>query len=130
MSLVDLGIVKGARSGILEQVLVAHSVRQFPHVPIAHHHVTGDALEAGGELLQHGDERVIDEDHLVLGVVDDVGELLLEQADVERVQDRADTGDREIQLEMALVVPRERPHAIALLDAEPRQCAREPVDAL
>ncbi len=39
-------------------------------------------------------------------------------------------GDREVQLEVALGVPGERRHAIALLDAERSQRAREPVDAL
>ena len=63
-------------------------------------------------------------------MVDDVGELLLEQADVERVQHRADAGHGEVQLEMALVVPGERRHAVALLDAEPRERAGEAVDAL
>ena len=35
---------------------------------------------------QQAEQRPVDEDHLVLGVVDDVGELLGEQPDVERVQ--------------------------------------------
>ena len=63
-------------------------------------------------------------------MVDDVGELLVEQADVERVQHRPDARDREVELEVALVVPGERPDPVALLDAEPAERAREPVDPL
>ena len=56
-------------------------------------------------------------------VVDDVGDLLGEQADVQRVQHRADAGHGEIQLEVALVVPGERADAVARLDAQ-RRAAR------
>ena len=87
-------------------------------------------MEARRELLQQRHQRVVDEDDLVLGVVDDVGQLLLEQADVERVQHRAGAGHREVQLEVALVVPGERADAVARLHAEPAERAREAVDAI
>ena len=43
-------------------------------------------LEGADQGPQQPEQRAVDEDHLVLGVVDDVGELLGEQADVEGVQ--------------------------------------------
>ena len=43
---------------------------------------------------EQADQRVVDDDDLVLGVVGDVDELLGEQPDVERVQHRAHRGDR------------------------------------
>ena len=52
-------------------------------------------------------QRPVDEDHLVLGVVDDVGELLGEQPDVERVQHPAAARRGEVELEVAGGVPAE-----------------------
>ena len=57
----------------------------------------------------------------VLGVVDDVGQLLGREPDVERVQHGPHAGDGEIGLEVALVVPAEGADAVARLDAEPGQ---------
>jgi hypothetical protein len=87
-----------------------------------------DLLEARRQLCEHRHERVVDEDDPVLGVVDDVGDLLREQADVQRVQHRSHARHREVQLEVALVVPRERRDALPLLDPERSQRTREAVD--
>ena len=67
---------------------------------------------------QQAEQRAVDEDHLVLGVVDDVGDLLGEQADVERVQHPAGAGRREVQLEVAGGVPGEGGHPAVGRDAE------------
>ena len=61
-------------------------------------------------------DRRIDNDHLIVGVIDDELQLLGKQPNVERVQYRAHTRDREVGLHMGLVVPHERADAIALLD--------------
>ncbi len=90
----------------------------------------GDPRERRRELGEDGHEGGVDEDHPVLSMVDDVCELLREQADVERVQHRARAGDREVELEVALVVPGERPHAVSLADAETGEHACQPVDAI
>ncbi len=97
---------------------------------ISHNNVVAHTGEGGCKLLENRHDRVVDEDDAVLGVVDDVGELLGEQADVERVQHRTDARHRHVQLEVALVVPRERANAIALSHAQPLQHAREAIDAL
>ena len=49
----------------------------------------------------------VEEDHPVLGVADDVAQVVLEQADVQRVQHRAHARHREVQLEVAQRVPPE-----------------------
>ena len=72
-------------------------------------------------LPQELDERAVADDDPVLGVVGDVGDLLGEQADVERVQDGAHGRHREVGLEVLLVVPHERPDAVAFGDAAFRQ---------
>src|SRR6202011_4341987 len=71
----------------------------------------------------------IEKDHAILSVVDDVRQLIRRQAEVEGVEHRAETGDCEVQLEMTVTIPAERPDAIAGLDAEPRQCVGEAMDA-
>jgi hypothetical protein len=63
-------------------------------------------------------------------VVDDVHELLLEQAHVQRVQHGAGARDRHVELEVTLVVPRECPHAVALLDAQAAERMRNAVHPL
>ena len=76
----------------------------------------------GGQLMADlGQQRAIeaiDDDHLVLGVVDHVGQLLGEQPDVEGVQHRAHAGHGQVGLEVMLVVPSKRSDPIAGTDPE------------
>ena len=65
-------------------------------------------LERGQQRREQAEQRAVDEDHLVVGVVDDVGELLGEQPDVERVQHAPRARGGEVQLEVAGGVPGER----------------------
>ena len=60
----------------------------------------------------------------------DVAQVILEQADVQRVQDSSHRRNRQVQLEVPARVPSERGHPVAGSDAEPGQCAREPPSAL
>ena len=76
------------------------------------------------------EQRAVDEDHLVLGVVDDVGELLGEQADVQRVQDAPGARRGEVQLQVAGAVPGERADAGVGGEAERVERAAEPAGAL
>src|SRR5947209_6034318 len=66
-----------------------------------------DSLEGWLHLAQGGQQRPIDDDEAVFGVVDDVLELVLEQADVERVQDGAEHRHGEVELEVLVMVPAE-----------------------
>ena len=59
------------------------------------------------DLGEQGGKRPVEDDHLVLGVIGDVGELLGEQPDVERVEHGAHARHRQVRLHMALVVPHE-----------------------
>jgi hypothetical protein len=129
-ALVDLGPREVARAGLLEQLLVGDRAREGVEVAVAHHHEVAHAVELGRQLRQRRDERAVDEDHPVLRVVDDVDDLLGEQADVERVQDGAVGGHGEVELVVALGVPGEGRHPVAALDAEALEHAPEAVDAL
>src|SRR5205085_1424503 len=55
----------------------------------------------------------VNEDDLVLGVVDDVGKVFREKTRVQGVQDSARAGRREVELQVPVVVPGERPDTIA-----------------
>ena len=79
----------------------------------------------GSSGASSAEQRPIDEDHLVVGVVDDVGELLGEQPDVERVQHSAGARRGEVQLEVAGGVPRERGDTTVGRDAEVVEHAAE-----
>ena len=72
------------------------------------------------ELLDRVAADEVEEHGLVLGVVDDEHDLIVEEARIDGVADRAHAGDGIIEFEMAMVVPGERRDAIALRDAEPR----------
>ena len=133
LALIELRVVEASGTCVLEQILVAQRVGKLPDLcpvraPASHDDVVGDSPEARSELGEDRNERLVHEDHPVLGVVDDVGQLLGEQADVQRVQHGADAGGGEVELEVALVVPGEARHPVALLHAEPDESPRQPVD--
>ena len=77
------------------------------------------------ELFEQRQQRTVDDDDRVLGVVRDVAEVVGMQAQVERVEDGAHRRARRGRLEVAVVVPAERADAVALLHAEPRERVRE-----
>ncbi len=96
---------------------------------VGHRH---PALHLRAVRLELGDERrkgEIEEDVFILGVIDDVDDLLGEEPRIDGVADRAHAGDGEIDLEMAEAVPGERADAIRLFDAEPDQRVGEPPGA-
>ena len=69
-------------------------------------------------MLDQIDEGGIEEHEAVFGVIDDVDDLLDEQARVDGVAHRAHAGDAVVQLEMAVAVPGQRRDAVARFDAE------------
>jgi hypothetical protein len=129
-ALVELGPRVVARARLVEQRLVGERAWQRVDVAVAHDHVVAHALELGSELGQWLHERAVDEHDPVLGVVDDVDDLLGEEADVERVEHGAVGGHRHVELKVALRVPGERRHAVAALHPEALEHAPETVDAL
>ncbi len=72
------------------------------------------------------EQRLVDEDHLVLGVVDDVRQLIGEEPDVQRVQHATATGRGEVELEVTCRVPRKRGDASARGDTEGVEHAAQP----
>ena len=69
-----------------------------------------------------GQQGRIDEQQSVLGVVDDVFDLLREQPRVDRVQYGAHAGDRVVKLQVPVVVPGERADTVA--GSDPRRLQR------
>ena len=63
-------------------------------------------------------------------MVDDVGEVVREEADIEGVHDGAHRGHRDVGLEVLLGVPAEGRHAVVILDSEPAQPADQPPRAI
>jgi hypothetical protein len=76
--------------------------------------------------LEPGNERLVHEEHAVGRVVHDVADLLREEPDVDGVQHGARRRHAEVELEMAMRVPRERADAVAGLDAERPERVRRP----
>ena len=58
------------------------------------------------ERLDRAHQRYVVEDGAILGVIEDVRDLVREEADVDGVQHRADHRHRIVELEMAVAVPR------------------------
>ena len=98
----------GSQQVLVVEQLVAVQVVGDVALAVVHQHQVLQAFERGQQRGEQAEQRTVDEDHLVVGVVDDVGELLGEEPDVQRVQHPAGAGGGEVQLEVAGRVPRER----------------------
>ena len=77
------------------------------------------------DLFPQRQQHLVDEHGAVVRVVDDVGELVGVEAEVERVEHAAHQRDAEVGFEVRTVVPAERRDAVAGLDAESMQRAGE-----
>jgi hypothetical protein len=115
-----------------QQLLVVDDARVVGDLACAvvHDHDPLDGLEAVHARPEELHQRAVDEDDLVLGVVDDVVELLGEEPDVERVQDAPAARRREVELEVARGVPGEGAHTGVVGEAELREDAAEAPRAL
>jgi len=81
-------------------------------------------------LRQQRQQHLVHQDYPILGMVDDVREVVGVQTQVERVQDCAGRGYGEIRLEMLEVIPCQRADAGSGGDAEVLQCDRKPPRAV
>ena len=97
---------------------------------VVHEDHVADRVELVHERPDQPGHRVVEEDDLVLGVVDDVGELLGEQPQVECVRHPAGARRGEVELEVACGVPGERGDAAVGADAEAVEDATEEACAL
>jgi hypothetical protein len=93
--------------------------------PPGHQHVAPHRRESRGELFGERQGGRVDEQPGVLGMIDDVGDLVGVQARVDRVQDGAGAGDAVEQLEVPVRVPGQRADAVARSHAEPAQRGRQ-----
>ena len=109
---------------------VHRAVAEHRRVALADHDVGLDRREVVDDRRERGQQAAVHDDDLVLGVVDDVHQLLGGQPDVQRVHDRAHAGDRVVGLEVLLVVPAEGSHRIAVPDAQFGQRAGQPARVL
>src|SRR5215471_15394099 len=84
-----------------------------------------DALACRSQLLHQRSEGRVEEYDLVLGIIDDVKELIVEESGIDGVDDRSHARHRVVQLEMPMAVPGERSDPVAGLDAEAAEGAGE-----
>ncbi len=87
-----------------------------------------DRRQLGGDTLGDRQGRVVKADPAVLGMIDDEGDLLLEQAGIDRMQHRTGTRHAVEQLEVMVRVPGQGSQAIAALHAQRRQRLGQPLD--
>ncbi len=75
-----------------------------------------DLLERGFllEFVEQREEHVVDDEEAILRVVRDEPDLVGVKAQVERVEHAARDRDTEVSLEVDVVIPHERRHAITL----------------
>ena len=85
---------------------------------VVHEYHVSDRFEGLHEWPDQGGHRVVEEDHLVLSVVHDVGELVGKQAEVQGVRHPAGARWGEVELEVARGVPGEGGHPAVLADAQ------------
>ena len=94
-------------------------------IVIGHRHPVLDTFALRCELLDQSAKAEIEEHDLVLGMPDDVGELIVEKPRIDRMRDRAHAGNRVIKFEVTIAIPGKRRDPVARLDTEPRQGAGE-----
>ena len=70
------------------------------------------------DLVEQRDQRPVHEEHAVVSVPDRELQLVGEEAQVQRVEDRPHAGDRVVELEVSVVVPGERRNPVARLHPE------------
>ena len=85
---------------------------------IVHKDHVADRLEGLHEWPDEAGHRVVEEDHLVLAVVHDVGELFGEQPQVEGMGHPAGAWRGEVELQVASRVPSEGGHPAVITDAQ------------
>ncbi len=114
-----------------DQILVGHRVRQRGcRHPVGQHHKSPDRFYLVGDALERRQQVRIDENGRILAVVQDVGDVLISQAQVDRVQHGAGARQREVQLEMAVGVPGQRGHPVTGAHADACQAACQATRAL
>jgi hypothetical protein len=107
------------RGQIADQILVRDQVGQarLRHL-VGQHDDVLDPRQRRRQLLQHRDLVGLDEDRAIVGVVDDVRQVVRRQPDVERVEHALGTRHREVALEVPVPVPGQGRDSLAGRDAQ------------
>ena len=116
-----------------DEVLIRHGVRQrrLRHLRrLREDHVRLDGGQVCGNGLGEWDEGQVQEEDPVPRVVHDVHELGRVEAGIERVTDCAHTRNGEVDLEVAVGIPRQGGEAIADVDPACREYSGELLRAL
>ncbi len=80
--------------------------------------------------FEHRQERRLDKDHRVLGVIKHPGDLPRRQSGIDRVADRADSRCGVEDLEVSMRAPGERRYPVSRHDPKPAKGIRKAPDAL
>ena len=72
----------------------------------------------GGDQRQEG---LVDEQDLVLGVIEDVHQLLREQPGIDGMADQAGAGDTKIDFQVAIVIPGQGGGPVAMVQSQLQQ---------
>ncbi|MBS1144435.1 MAG: hypothetical protein H6R14_1841 [Proteobacteria bacterium] len=129
---VEIGEVVGGRClGQHGLVLGGHRDRHSGHLGlIGEEHEGPDRFQRRRNLREDREEFAVDQQHVGLGVVQRVQDLLRAQADIHRLQDRPHHRHGEEAFEVAMAVPVHHRHGLPGLDAQPGQAVGQPADAL
>src|SRR2546426_1278418 len=123
LALVELWIRERVRVRTGEELLVADGARGRLSAVLDHDDVLDPHV--GAELVEQRQERVVDDEHAVLGVVHDVREVTRMQTRVDGMQDVARERYSEVRLEMLVLVPAESRDAVTTPQAELLERDRE-----
>ena len=100
--------------------------RHVRHVrPVGHDHDRRGGSASRGRMRSTSGTNAGRRTARVLGVVDDVGDLLVEEPRVDGVADRAHAGGGVVELEVPVAVPGQRADAVVAAHAQPLQRPRE-----
>ena len=120
-SLVHVGIGKARRLGSQQFVVVQGRTEQG-RVDRAAHDDVFDRRQLIADPSKQRSDRGVNDDHLVPSVVDDIGELLGKEPNVQRVKHRSHTRNRQVGLHVRLVVPHKGANSISVTDSQTGKC--------
>ena len=123
------GVLKALCVGARQQLLVVVKRRRHGGTGEGEHDHAFKLVKVRKLLVQR-QQHIVDDQHLVLRVARDPGDLFGRQAQVERVHHAACSRDAEIALQVRVVVPAQRGHAFAFLQAHVLQGLRQLARAL
>ena len=114
----ESGLFGGERVVVVHRRGARKSFREHRMIARTDDEEVGHVRQRPGDLAQQGDQRTVDDDHPVIGVVHHEGQLFREQADVQRVEHGAHRRDGEVGLEVLGMVPTEGGDPLITVDPD------------